>query len=371
MEDLILDPNLLSIPVRKVGKPAEELRRQYGLDSIVGLATNENALGPSPRAVEAIREAAHDAHRYPGVCQSELRSKVAALVGPAFDEENVIVGNGSSDILRLLCQAFLHGGGESVICPATFPLYRQFTEMFGGKSVLVEPRDYAYDLPRMAERIGDRTRLVFVCNPNNPTGMSLSQPQVDEFMRRVPDRVVTVFDEAYREFVEDHEYADVRKYVEEGRNVIVVRTFSKVYGLAGLRVGYGLARKELAEYLQRGISAFQVGSVNLIGAAASLDDEEHVRRSREHNSEQKQYLYNEFDRLDIRYLPGQGNFILLVELGRDIEKLWDALVRRGVVVTNTIAFGVPDAVRVTIGTREENQLLVGALEKALLEVPAS
>jgi histidinol-phosphate aminotransferase len=370
MQGLVLDPNLLNIPVRKVGEPVDVLRRQYGLDAIVGLSTNENALGPSAQAVRAISEAVRDTHRYPGVCERDLRTNIASRMGPAFNEGDVIVANGSSDILRLLCQAFLYDGGESVICPGTFPLYRQFTEMFGGELVFVPARNYAYDLAGMADRIGERTRLLFVCNPNNPTGMTLSQQQVDSFMNQVPDRVVTVFDEAYREFVDDDDYADVRKYVEEGRNVVVVRTFSKVYGLAGLRVGYALARRELAEYLQRGLSAFQVGSLSLVGAAASLDDEEHVRRSREHSSEQKRYLYDEFDRLDIRYLPSQCNFILLVELGRDIEKLWEALVRRGVVVTNAAAFGVPDAIRVTVGTREENQLFVGALEEALLEVPA-
>jgi histidinol-phosphate aminotransferase len=371
MEELVLDPNLLNIAVRKVGKPAEELCLQYGLDHIVALSTNENPLGPSHRAVEAMQQAVCEAHRYPGICEGALRKKISTLMGPAFDEDNVIVGNGSSDILRLLCQAFLYGGGESIICAATFPLYRLYTEMFGGQAALVRARDYAYDLPAMADMIGDRTRLVFVCNPNNPTGLLLSQAQIDEFMGRVPDRVVTVFDEAYREYVEDGDYADVRRYIEEGRNVLVVRTFSKIYGLGGLRVGYGLAKKELVEYLQRGLSAFHVGSVNLIGAAASLEDQDHVRVSKKHNGEEKQYLYREFDRLGLRYLPTQCNFVLVVELGRDIDLLWDALVGRGVVVSNADAFGVPDAIRVTIGAKEENKLLVGALEQALLEIPRS
>jgi histidinol-phosphate aminotransferase len=369
MNELTLDPNLLSIAVRKVGRPIEELRQAHCLPSMAGLSSNENPLGPSPRAAEALKQAVDNVHRYPGICETDLRTKIGRLVGPTFDQENVIVANGSSDILRLLCQAFLYGGGESIICPTTFPLYRRYTEMFGGEAALVEAREYAYDLPAMAERIGDRARLAFVCNPNNPTGLTLSQGQVDEFMRLVPDGVVTVFDEAYREYVEDGDYADVRKYVEEGRNVIIVRTFSKIYGLAGLRVGYGVAKKEIIEYLRRALSAYHVGALNLIGAAASLDDEEHVLRSRKHNSEQKKYLYQELDRLDIRYLPTQCNFILLVELGRDIDALWEALVRRGVVVTKAAAFGVPGAIRVTVGTREENELLVQALEQALRELP--
>ena len=199
--------------------------------------------------------------------------------------------------------------------------------------------------------------------------MALSQRQVDDFMKLVPDRVVTVFDEAYRGYVEDGGYADVRKYIEEGRNVIVVRTFSKIYGLAGLRVGYGVAKKETIEYLLRALSAYHVGALNLVGAVASLDNEEHVLRRRKQNTEQRRYLYQKFDRLDIQYLPTQCNFILLMELGRDIEQLWEVMARRGVVVTKAAAFGVPDAILVTIGTREDNERFGEALEQVLGELP--
>lgn len=369
MKDLMLDPNLLTVPVRKAGRPAEELRQQYGLETIIGLSGNENPLGPSPLAVEAMREALPSVNRYPGICETELRRKIAARMGPGFDEENVIVANGSSDILRLICQAFLFDGGESVVCTSTFPLYRLFTEMFGGETVLVDAKDYAYDLPAMVEEIGDETRLFFVCNPNNPTGTVLTQRQVDDFMRQVPSRVVVVFDEAYCEYVEDEEYADTRKYVEEGRNVVFIRTFSKLYGLGGLRVGYGVGRRELVEYLWRALSAFHVGALNLIGAAASLDDEEHILRSREHNSKEKQFLYEQFERLGVSYLPSQCNFVLLVGLGRDVQALWESLVRRGLVVTPARAFGVPDAIRISLGTREENERLVEGLQQVLAELP--
>jgi histidinol-phosphate aminotransferase len=369
VEGLTLDPNLLRVPVRKVGKGTEELRREYGLETIIGLSANENPLGPSPLAVEAMREALPFSNRYPGVCETEIRGKIARLMGSGFDEENVIVANGSSDILRMVCQAFLSGGGESVVCTATFPLYRLFTEMYGGKAVLVDAKDYAYDFPAMVGEIGDQTRLFFVCNPNNPTGTVLTQRQVDDLMKQVPDGVVVLFDEAYREYVEDDEYADVREYVEAGRNVLVVRTFSKVHGLAGLRVGYGVGKRELVQYLRRALSAFHVGALNLIGAAASMDDEEHMLRSREHNSREKRFLFEQFDKLGLRYVPSQCNFVLLVELGRDVQALWEALARRGLVVTPTQGYGVPDALRISIGTREEDERLVEALEQALREVP--
>lgn len=368
MVELTLDENLLGMPLRKAGRPIEELREEYGLESIIKLSGNENPLGPSPRAMEAMRTAIADAHRYPGTCETELRAKVAELMGPGFDEDNVIIGNGSCDILRLVCQAFLHSGGESIICPSTFPLYRIYTEMFGGDPVLVEAKDYAYDLSAMAEKIGERTRLIFVCNPNNPTGTMLTQQQVDDFMKQVPGRVVVVFDEAYCDYVEAQDYADVRKYIKEGRSVIIARTCSKIHGLAGLRVGYGVAKKEVAEYLQRALSPFHVGSLNLIAAAASLDDDEYIQRSRELNAAQKRYLYEELDRLDIHYIPTECNFILLVELGRDGEAIWEALLRRGLAVTATGGFGVPGAIRVTVGTREENERLIWALEQVLHEL---
>jgi histidinol-phosphate aminotransferase len=369
VEELNLDPNLLRIPVRKVGKLTEELCLEYGLETIIGLSANENPLGPSPLAVDAMRQALPLSNRYPGLCETEIRVKIAELMGPGFDEENVMVANGSSDILRMACQAFLSGGGESVVCTATFPLYWLFTEMYGGEAVLVEAKDYAYDLPAMVEAIGDRTRLFFVCNPNNPTGTVLTQRQIDSLMEQVPNRVVVLFDEAYREYVDDDEYADVRKYIEEGRNVLIIRTFSKIHGLAGLRVGYAVGRKELVEYLRRALSAFHVAALNLIGAAASLDDEEHTLKSREHNSKERQFLYEQFDRLGLRYVPSQCNFVLLVELGRDVPALWEALVRRGVAVTPAQGFGVPDALRISVGTRDEDERLVAALEQALLEVP--
>ncbi len=368
MEKLILNENLLAAPVHVAGKPIEEVQREYGLDSIIKLASNENPLGPSPLAVEAIRKAIAGANRYPGLCEAELSIKLAGLVDPHFDEDNVIVGNGSCDILRMVCQAFLHDGGESIVCSTTFPMYQIYTQMFGGKLVFVEPRDYAYDLPAMAERIGDRTRLIFIANPNNPTGTLLTQQQVDDFIERVPEHVVVVFDEAYYDYVEASDYADVSKYIKQGRNIIITRTFSKIYGLAGLRVGYGIAKKEMIKYLQHARSPFHVGSVNVIGAMASLDDVEHIQRSRALNAREKIYLYEQFDRLDLPYLATEANFVLLVELRYDAQELSEALLRRGVIIRPAASFGAPGDVRVTIGTREENERLVWALEQALHEL---
>jgi histidinol-phosphate aminotransferase len=368
MEKLILNENLLRVPLYVAGRPIEEVQKEYGLETIIKLASNENPFGPSPLAVEAIKRFITEAHRYPGTIENDLRAKLAERIDPEFDEDNIIVGNGSCDVLRMVCLAFLHGGGESIAFPSTFPMYRIYTEMFGGDLVLVRAKDYAYDLPAMAERIGDRTRLIFVCNPNNPTGTMLTQQQIDDFVDRVPERVVVVFDEAYYHYVEDEDYADVRKYVKEGRNVIITRTFSKIHGLAGLRVGYGIAKKEMIEYLQHARSPFHVGSVNLVGAAASLDDEEHIEKSRAKNAAGKRFLYEQFDRLDLPYISTHTNFILLTELKHDEQAMSEAFLRRGVIVRPGGGFGVPEAIRVTIGTREENERLVSALEDILNEL---
>ncbi len=368
MEKLALNENLLATPVHVAGKPIEEVRREYGLETIIKLASNENPLGPSPLAVEAVGEAMTDAHRYPGLVETELRGKLAGLADPDFDENNIIIGNGSCDVLRMVCLAFLHDGGESIVCPTTFPMYRIYTQMFGGKLVFVEARNYAYDLPAMAERIGDRTRLISIANPNNPTGTVLTQQQVDDFMEQVPEQVVVVFDEAYYDYVEAAEYADVRKYIKQGRNVIITRTFSKIYGLAGLRIGYGIATKEMIEYLQHARSPFHVGSVNLIGAAAALDDVEHIQRSKRLNAAGKRYLYQQFDKLGVPYITTECNFILLLEFKHDEGAMNEALLRLGVIVRPAGPFGAPGAIRVTIGTREENERLIWALEQALHEL---
>lgn len=368
MDRINLSESLLRVPLYVGGRPIEEVQKEYGLERIIKLASNENPLGPSPLAVEAITEAMADVHRYPGVCESALSAKLAAAIDPDLDESNIIIGNGSCDILRMVCQGFLHEGGQSIMCAGTFPMFRIYTEMFGGEPMLVELREYAYDLPAMAAMIGDRTRLIFVCNPNNPTGTVLTQQQIDAFMGKVPEEVVVVFDQAYYDYVEAEEYAEVTKYIKQGRNVIAIRTFSKIHGLAGLRVGYGVAKKEMIEYLQHARSPFHVGSINLIGATASLDDAEHMRRSREVNSAGKAYLYEQLDRLDVRYVPSDCNFILLVDLEHDEQLISEALLRRGVIVRPTEQFGVARAIRATVGTREENEQLVSALEEAMNEL---
>ena len=369
LDSLVLNSHLLMLPPYTPGKSMKELQEEYGLETVVDLGSNKNPLGPSPLAIEAVKRATTDMHYYPGVAVGQLRRKLAESIGPNFDEDNIIIGNGSCDVLRMAAEAFLYGGGESIMRRNAFPMYAAVTKMYGGGCVFIETnKDYTFDLLSMAERITDRTRLVFLSNPNNPTGMIITQQELDEFMERVPPSVVVVLDHAFQEYVEAEEYPDVAKYILEGRNVIVTRTFSKVYGLAGLRIGYGIARKELVEYLRRAQLPFHSSSVALMGAMASLDDVEHVELSRKVNAEGKKYLYQKFEDLALAYVPTQANFILLVSFKHDTKMIRQALLRQGVFVLPAHPYNLPQAIRITIGKPGENERLVEALRQALEEL---
>jgi histidinol-phosphate aminotransferase len=245
-------------------------------------------------------------------------------------------------------------------------MYELATNMYGGRCKFVEATNFRYDLQVVADQIGDQTRLIFITNPNNPTGLIVTQDEVDEFMERVPSSVVVVFDEAYREYVDAADYPDTIRYVLEGRNVLITRTFSKVYGLAGVRIGYGIGNNTLIEYLLRTQPPFHSGRLGLVAALASLDDQEHVETSKQVNAEGKEYLCRSFEAMGIECLPSQANFIMLINLKHPVESIDEALLRRGVIIRPTDPFGIPEAFRVTIGTREQNQRVVADF-KAVLE----
>ncbi len=366
MSALRLNPNLLKVPLYIAGKSVEEVQEELGLEDVIKLASNENALGPSPLAVAAAQHTLADAHRYPGVADRDLRRRLAPLAHPAFDEHWVLIGNGATDVLRLICQAFIFDGGETVTCSVTFPMYHIDTTMFGGQTVRVPPTaNLAFDLPAMAQAIGPDTRLVFVCTPNNPTGLICGRAEVDAFMAQVPEPVVVVFDESYRDFVEDPDYPDPAEYVAAGRNVIVVRSFSKTAGLANLRVGYALARPELIEYLCHAQPPFNTGAVSLAAACASLDDRDYRERSCRQVAEGRQALYDGLDALGVSYVRSQANFVLLMDLPMPGAALAERLTRRGVIVRGMGAWGLPQAVRVTVGPLEHMPRFLEALREEI------
>jgi histidinol-phosphate aminotransferase len=371
LENLRTNPNLERVPLYVGGKPIELVQAEYGLSRVIKLASNENPLGPSPRAVAAFQAALTSAHRYPGMGDLHLRQKLAAYFGMGdgrspFTEDNFLTGNGIGDILRMIVEAFVFDGGEAVICTQTFPLYRIFMQQFGGTCVSIPHKEYHYDLAAMADAITANTRLMFVCNPNNPTGTLSTRDEVAAFMERVPPWVVVVFDESYAELVEDTEYSSAADFIGRGRNeVLLLRGFSKVYGLANLRIGYALGTRPMIEYLRHAQIVFNTGDPVLRAATAALDDHEHVRNIRALIHAEKQFFYRSFAELDLPYVPTHANFILLPRLPRPANEISEGLLRRGIIVRVMTAFGLPDAIRVTIGTHPENEECISALKQVL------
>lgn len=343
------------------GKPMKELEREYGISDSIKLASNENPIGPSPKAVAAIREALLELHRYPeGDCYY-LRQAVARHLG--VDPAALLFGNGSNEIIELIVRTFMNSGDEAVMSDQAFVVYRLIVQAIGGRSVCVPLKDYTHDVDAIGAAITPATRVVFLANPNNPTGTIFGREAWLRFLKRVPSSALIVMDEAYAEFVDDPQYPDSLAAVRDGRNVIVLRTFSKLYGLAGLRVGYGIGRPELMELMNRVRQPFNVNSLAQIGACAALDDAEHVERTRACNRSGMEYLHAECRRLGVEVVPSWANF-LLVRVGQGAA-IYESLLREGVIVRPMNGYGFPDHVRVTVGTRAENERFVAALEKCL------
>ncbi|HHY75188.1 MAG TPA: histidinol-phosphate transaminase [Firmicutes bacterium] len=358
-------PEVLTLSPYIPGKPADEVRRELGLERVVKLASNENPLGPSPKAVQVIRELAGSVHIYPDAAGFYLKARLSEAYG--IPAEQIVLGNGSDEIIMLLGQAFVRSGDEVVMGDKTFPIYKTSTLLMGGKPVEVPLKDGFLDLEAMASAITPATKLVFLCNPNNPTGAMNRKDEVERFLKAVPPHVLVVSDEAYAEYVVDDDYGTLLPHLKDGKNVAVLRTFSKIYGLAGLRTGYGLMPEYVAALLNRVRLSFNQNALAQAAAAAALDDEEHVRRSIRMVEEGKAYLYREFAAMGLKAYPTWGNFIM-VDTGKDCQKVFQALLRRGVIVRPTSAWGLHTALRITIGTVEENELLVKALRQVLAEI---
>ncbi len=362
-----LNAHLLNVPLYIAGKSIEEVQEELGLDEIVKIGSNENPLGPSPKAIEAAARMLPEAHRYPNYWEKELRRRLGPMIDPTFDDNNILVGNGGCDVLRMVTHGFMPEGGEAITAAATFPMFSILTTMFGGRTIEVPiTADYRLDLPAMQQAITPATALIFLCTPNNPTGSIITQREADEFMAHLPDHVVVVFDESYGDFATDPDHVDSIRYIKQGRNVITVRSFSKKSGLANMRVGYAIGRPDLIEYLHHAQMPFNTGSVSLVAALASLDDTDYQLRSTQLVEQERAYLYEAFDALDLAYRPSQANFILVVDPPMNARALVEAILRKGVIVRWAGSMGLPDAVRVTVGTRDQNERFVAVL-KAVLE----
>lgn len=357
--------NIASLVPYPPGKPIEELEREYGISNSIKLASNENALGPSPRAVAAIAGALAKLHRYPDGSCYYLANRLAAKIG--VRPEEIVFGNGSNEIIGLLIATFLQPGEEVITSHPTFLVYQKMVQAQGGVNRVVPLKEMRHHLPEILEAITNRTRLIFLDNPNNPTGTAFTAAEFETFLAAVPDHVIVVLDEAYIDFVDADQRFDACAYLHGETPVVALRTFSKAYGLAGLRIGYGLMREELAGYLHRLRQPFNVNQLAQIGALAALDDEEHYQQTLTMTTEGMIWLHREIARLGCRPLPSQANFFL-VDVGGSGKKLYEQLLAKGVIVRPMQAYGYPNYIRITVGLPAENERLARAMAEALQEL---
>lgn len=331
--------------------------------NMIDLSLNENPLGSSPKALDAVARAHCRLNRYPDMSSSSLRHALAKRL--RVEPEQIAVGNGADNIIMQICLAYLDESCEVIVSRSSFPVYDQFAHVMKAALIKTPLRDYRVDLEAMAGAINDKTELIFVCNPNNPTGTISTAAEVAVFMDRVPDHTLVVFDEAYCELVASDEYPDTLAYIREGRpNVMILRTFSKVYGLAGIRLGYGVAMPEVLDPLERVKEPFAVNRLAQAAGLAALEDKAFLAKSVAANHQGRLFLYREFDRLELPYLESHANFVL-VEVGPQAAAIRQRLLEGGVRVRPCAGYELPDHLRVTIGSSEQNTRLVQALEEAL------
>ena len=355
----IVPAHIQRIPAYRSENPAEEIERTLGVP-VVQLGMNENPFGPSPKAVEAARKYMDKIAPYPDDSGYFLRQKLTAHYRISMDE--IIISSGSSDILAMAYHAVFAPGAEVLTGTASFVVYYQLADMLNMPIVRVTMKDHAFDLEAMAERLNPATRLIVIANPNNPTGTMVRRGDLERFMKRVPDHTLTILDEAYFEYVNDPDYPDSLEYVRAGRPVLILRTFSKVFGLAGLRIGYGISTREIIDTLYKVRMAFNTNSVAQVAALAAWDDHEHVQKSVSLNRAELEFLYRELSKRNIKHVPSYANFVL-ADLGRPAGEVTRALLQHGVIVRP--AWGCPTCMRVSVGTHEQNQAFIAALDKVL------
>jgi len=339
------------------GKPIEELERELGITNSIKLASNENPVGPSPEALKAINSSnsLNGLNRYPDGAGYYLKKALAEKLNVSEDE--IIFGNGSNELLDIAARTYLKDGDEAIMATPSFVVYFMAVQGVGGKSIQIPCKDFTHDLVAIADAITPKTKMIFIANPNNPTGTINKKAEFEKMMERVSDNILVVIDEAYIEYVSDPDYADSMKYLRSEKNVLILRTFSKIYGLAGLRIGYGIAKKEILSDMNRIREPFNTNSLSQRAALAALKDKEHVTNSRNINEAGKKYLYKELKALEINYVPTEANFIyILIE---DSISVYDKLLKMGVIIRSM----GPGAIRVTIGLPEENRRFIEALKK--------
>ncbi|HWJ03124.1 MAG TPA: histidinol-phosphate transaminase [Verrucomicrobiae bacterium] len=358
----LIREEIMSLTPYIPGKHIKQVEAELGITDIIKLASNENPLGPSPRAAEAAVQAVRQCNFYPDSHCTELRAALAEHL--QVEQESLVFGNGAHELIFYIAATFLKPGDEAVIPVPTFGEYAAATKLAGGVVKSIPLKDFHIDLEACIKAITDNTKLLFICNPNNPTGTIIKGEDLQKFLDKVPGHVLVILDEAYREYVDDAEYKDGLEWVREGRNIIILRTFSKVYALAGLRVGYGIARPDLADYLSRVRQVFNVDVAAQAAAVASLGDSAYIQNSIAVNKQGREYLYRALGEMELEYVPSQANF-LLINVRGDCTKVFQELLKLGVIVRPANIFGLPCYLRVSIGTLEQNRKFIRALSRVL------
>ena len=352
---------MLDLAVYEPGKPIEETAHEIGAHpaEIIKLASNENALGASPKAVTAMRAAIESAQLYPESSGVYLREAIARRLG--LGSENIILGNGSNEIIEFIGHAFLDRGDEVIVPEYAFIAYKLIAQLFDARTIETPTANFQPDLQAMLSAITPKTKIIFIANPNNPTGFLIEQEKIDNFLTRVPDEVITVVDEAYFEFLDDP--PNTLRHVSNGQNVVILRTFSKIHGLASLRVGYGIASRSLIEVLQKTRQPFNVNGIGQIGAIAALEDSEHVLQSKRIVDAGRAFLEEQFSAMKLKYIPSAGNFVF-VNVG-DGPTVFKKMLARKIIVRPLRGYNLPEWIRITVGTMEQNEKCIAVLKDVL------
>ncbi len=356
--------NIVHLPVYQPGKPIEEVKRELGLTEVIKLASNENPFGCSPKAKEAIMKDLDSVSIYPDGAAAHLSGVLSAHLG--VDANQLVFGAGSDEVILMIARAFLVKGDETIMASHTFPQYKHNAEIEGAVCIEVPLRDGTHDLPAMLGKITPRTKVIWICNPNNPTGTIVTHQELEQFLGQVPDSVLVVLDEAYYEYNESPEYPDSMALLKRHKNVVLLRTFSKIYGLASLRIGYGIGHPEVIRYINQVREPFNTTRFAQAAAAAAVQDQEFIRYCREQNALGRDYLVQEFARLGLSSFPAYGNFIM-VDVKREAGAVFNGLLRKGIIVRGGHQLGFPTSLRVTIGSQEQNRKFIQALEQVLAE----
>lgn len=355
--------NIVHLPVYQPGKPVEDVKRELELNEVIKLASNENPFGCSEHAKTAVIEELGNLNIYPDGASVELTAALAAELG--VETNQIIFGSGSSEIILMINRAFIVPGDETIIADETFPQYKHNAEIENARIVEVPLKEGKHDLPAMLAKVNNRTKIIWICNPNNPTGTIVTLPELSAFLKQVPSHVLVVLDEAYGEYIEEPQFPDGVQLLREHRNLIVLRTFSKIYGLAALRIGYGVGHPDVIRYTNQVREPFNTSRAAQAAAKAALSDKAFIDYCRDQNKQGLIYLAEQFDRLGLTYFPAYGNFVM-VDVKRPSPEVFDALLRRGIISRSRWTY-YPNHIRITVGTHEQNEKFIAALEQVLQE----